>query len=59
MKQIIKITLGLAVCIVLSTFFWVLVLTPEKTLDGQYTDPFKYWTDDIYFQQHFNKEQER
>jgi len=46
-------TLGLLGITVFSMMFWLILLTPEKTINGQYTQPFKYWTDDVYFQQNF------
>ena len=35
------------------TMLFMCVLTPEKTNEGEYTQPYKYWTDDTYFQQNF------
>ena len=29
------------------------VITPDKTLDGSYTDMFSYWTDEDYYQRNF------
>jgi len=29
------------------------ILTPDKTMSGNYTDLFSYWTDDDYYQQNF------
>lgn len=35
------------------TIVFMCVLTPEKTNKGEYTQPFKYWTDDTYFNENF------
>lgn len=38
---------------VITTTMMMCVLTPEKTNKGEYTQPFKYWTDNTYFVQNF------
>ena len=44
-------------CIIVGTammaMFFMCVLTPEKTNKGEYTQPFKYWIDDTYFNENF------
>lgn len=35
------------------TMMFICILTPEKTKYGEFTQPFKYWTDNSYFQQNF------
>ena len=39
---------------VITTTMMMCVLTPEKTNKGEYTQPFKYWTDNQYFNDNFN-----
>ena len=51
--MILRGILGLMIMSIISMMMWIVILTPEKTLDGEYTQPFKYWTDDTYFQQNF------
>ena len=53
MRKILYGTFSILILILMSVMFWVILLTPEKTLDGQYTQPFKYWTDNQYFAQNF------
>lgn len=53
MKKILTGLFGLVMMSIISMMMWIVILTPEKTLDGEYTQPFKYWTDDTYFQQNF------
>lgn len=43
---------GIVGFIIIATMF-ICIFTPEKTIKGEYTQPFKYWTDDTYFQQNF------
>lgn len=44
------------ILLVCTMLFMICILTPEKTNSGYYTDPYKYWTDDNYFQQNFTTE---
>lgn len=53
MQKFLLGTFGLLTITVFSIMFWVILLTPEKTINGEYTQPFKYWTDDVYFEQNF------
>jgi hypothetical protein len=53
MKRIAYGMLGITMLTLLSCLFWMIVLTPEKTLNGEYTQPLKYWTDNTYFVQNF------
>ena len=53
MQKLLLGTFGLLTITVFSIMFWVILLTPEKTINGEYTQPFKYWTDDVYFEQNF------
>lgn len=53
MQKLLIGTFGLLTITVFSIMFWVILLTPEKTINGEYTQPFKYWTDDVYFEQNF------
>lgn len=42
------------VCRLLIVFMLaILVLTPDKTKSGEYTNLWKYWTDDAYFTSNF------
>lgn len=38
---------------VFTTTMMLCILTPEKTDKGEYTQPFKYWTDNQYFNDNF------
>jgi hypothetical protein len=31
----------------------ILIMTPDKTSSGEYTNVWKYWTDNAYFNQNF------
>ena len=53
MQKILFGTLGFIVMLMFSILLWIMILTPEKTKYGEFTQPFKYWTDDSYFQQNF------
>ena len=46
------IVCGIVGFIIIATMF-ICIFTPEKTIKGEYTQPFKYWTDDIYFNENF------
>ena len=35
------------------TMIFMCVLTTEKTNKGEYTQPFKYWTDNTYVNENF------
>ena len=56
MQKILVGTLGLITMSMMSMLMWVLILTPEKTIYGEYTQPYKYWTDDQYFKENFVRE---
>lgn len=56
LKRIAYGTLSIITMMAFSVLMWIVILTPEKTIYGEYTQPFKYWTDDVYFQQNFIKE---
>lgn len=55
MKKIVYGMFGMMILTLLSCLFWMIVLTPEKTNNGEYTQPLKYWTDNTYFVQNFIK----
>lgn len=56
MQKIISVLVSVVTGIVFMMFLMVCILTPEKTADGSYTNPVKYWTDDNYLQSNFNRE---
>lgn len=50
-------TLDIIICVIIGTAIMAMMimcaLTPEKTNKGEYTQPFKYWTSDKYFNDNF------
>lgn len=48
-KNIIGCVLGALIVIMLM----LLIMTPDKTKSGEYTNAWKYWTSDAYFNQNF------
>lgn len=38
---------------IIMTAFLMCLMTPEKTKSGDYTNVYKYWTDDAYLCQNF------
>lgn len=48
MKKTIQITLSTLFCAVMVAGFMVALLTPEKTIDGNFTNPREYWTNAAY-----------
>jgi len=50
LADILGVLLG--ACVVMLIIFCF--ITPHKTKNGTFTDPYKYWTDDAYFCENFN-----
>jgi len=55
MKYIYNVLIGL-VLFGLITMLVLLIITPEKTNSGSYTNVIKYWTSDKYFESNFASE---
>ena len=49
----IQTTLLIVFSMVFMTVVFVCIMTPEKTKDGVYTSPYKYWTSDTYYCENF------
>lgn len=49
MKTLLYFIIGLFI----GTVFMFALFTPEKTKDGDYTNPLLYWTDDTYVAENF------
>lgn len=49
MLKLFQLTLMLASMVV----FILILLTPDKTNAGEYTDVIRYWTDDTYYNINF------
>lgn len=54
----IQTTLLIICSVVFMTVMFVCVMTPEKTKDGVYTSPYKYWTDNVYYCENFSNNSE-
>lgn len=53
MRKFVENSLGIIFGMVVLTMITLCVITPEKTNKGEYTNPYKYWTDDTYFNENF------
>lgn len=53
MVKVIEYSLGTLLGMTFVLMFMLCILTPEKDKYGDYTQPFKYWTSESYFEQHF------
>ena len=53
MKYCIYVVLSL-IALFMVMIFIMCIITPEKTIHGEYTNPVKYWTSDSYFKDNFN-----
>lgn len=49
LKNILMFIIGLLIVFILA----ILIMTPDKTKSGEYTNLWKYWTDDVYFTSNF------
>ena len=45
--------LGFITLTMFSMLLWLIAMTPEKTKYNEYTQPFKYWTDNVYYNDNF------
>lgn len=54
MNNIIQNIFGIMMLMLLPILIVISVITPEKTSDGYFTDPIKYWTDTQYYCDNFN-----
>lgn len=52
MKYFTYAVLGVAMLLMVMILLMCIV-TPEKTVYGEYTNPIKYWTSDAYFNSNF------
>lgn len=52
MKYFTYTVLGVAILLMIMMLLMCIV-TPEKTIYGEYTNPVKYWTSDAYFNSNF------
>lgn len=52
MKYFTYTVLGVAILLMIMMLLMCIV-TPEKTIYGEYTNPVKYWTSDTYFNSNF------
>lgn len=52
MKYCVYAVLGL-IALLMVMMFVLCIVTPEKTVYGEYTDVLKYWTSDSYFTSNF------
>lgn len=52
MKYFTYTVLGVAILLMVMMLLMCIV-TPEKTVYGEYTNPVKYWTSDAYFNSNF------
>lgn len=41
------------IAILMVMVFLMCIVTPEKTKEGMYTNPVKYWTSDAYVKENF------
>lgn len=48
MKKTIQITTATAACLFMVAGFMVAILTPLKTINGDFTNPREYWTNPTY-----------
>ncbi len=53
MKYCVYFVMGL-IGMLLVMVFLMCIVTPEKTAYGEYTNPVKYWTSDVYVRDNFN-----
>ena len=53
-SKVINFICGTVLCMCISVFMIVCIMTPEKTNKGYYTNPYKYWTSDEYLCDNFN-----
>lgn len=49
LKNITSVVCGLLIVFMSAT----LIITPDKTKSGEYTNLWRYWTDDAYFTSNF------
>jgi hypothetical protein len=52
MKYFTYTVLGIVILLMIMMLLMCIV-TPEKTVYGEYTNPVKYWTSDAYFNSNF------
>lgn len=52
MKYFTYTVLGIVILLMVMMLLMCIV-TPEKTIYGEYTNPVKYWTSDTYFNSNF------
>lgn len=54
MSNVLQNIFGMVMLMSLPILIVISVITPEKTNDGYFTDPIKYWTDTQYYCDNFN-----
>lgn len=45
---------GIMILMSMPILIAICFITPDKTNDGYFTDPFRYWTDTQYYCENFN-----
>lgn len=53
MKKLILAIMSVIVGILVVMLLILCIMTPEKTKDGNYTNPILYWTSDTYMNNNF------
>ena len=48
LKKILSVIALLIIATIVVVVVLICMITPEKTMHGTYTNPYKYWTDDAY-----------
>ena len=54
MSNTLQNILGMVMLMSLPVLIAVSIITPNKTNDGYFTDPIRYWTDTQYYCDNFN-----
>ena len=53
MKYCVYAALGI-IALLMVMMLLMCIITPEKTVYGEYTNPVKYWTSDAYVRNNFS-----
>lgn len=54
MTSVFQNTIACMLMIGMWLMFFMALLTPERTANGNYTKPFEYWTNQQYYCDNFN-----
>lgn len=54
MRKFVENSLGIIFGMAILTMIMLCVITPDKTNNGEYTNLWKYWTNNQYFYDNFN-----